>query len=124
LVIDRRQQIRHALSLEASFVWTDDEGIEHEAQGITRDISPKGLFIYTDFPPPPKVTLNIEVALSREESETIVSFPLRMKASALVLRVDPPTKSGLQGGFATVNNSFELLRGDAVVENDWKLWKN
>ena len=53
----------------------------------------------------------------------LASFPLRMKASALVLRVEQPSV-GLQGGFATVNNSFEFRRGDAVVENDWKLWTN
>ena len=104
-------------------MWTDTEGNEHGAQGITRDIAPKGMFIYTDSPPPPNAVLRIEVALSKEESQTIASFPLRMKASALVLRVEQPS-AGLQGGFATVNNSFEFRRGDAVVENDWEFWKN
>jgi hypothetical protein len=81
------------------------------------------MFIYTDFPPPLKSVLQIEVVLSKEESQAVAPFPLRMKASASVLRIESPAKPGLQGGFATVNNSFELLRGDTVVENDWKLWK-
>jgi hypothetical protein len=112
--LERRRQARHILSLQANFVWTDAEGIDHGAQGITRDITSKGMFIYTDSPPPPKADLHIEVVLSAGEFE--VFAPFLMQALALVVRIEPPQKPSLQGGFAILNKSYELLRGTAVVE--------
>lgn len=113
--MERRKQGRHALNLQANFGWTDAEGVEHRAQGFTRDISSKGMFIYTDSPPPPKVDLDVEVFLAfRWPFENKV--PPRMLASALVVRIDLPEKLGLQSGFAILNKSYKLLRGEAVIE--------
>jgi hypothetical protein len=112
--LERRQPDRHALNLQANFEWTDAEGIEHSAQGFTRDICSKGMFIYTDSPPASKADLQVEVVLSSWPFENKV--PPRMRASALVVRVEPPGKPGLRGGFAAVNKSYDLLRGEAVIE--------
>jgi hypothetical protein len=96
-------------------VWTDAEGLDHGGQGITRDIASKGIFIHTNSPPPPRSDLHIEVVLSAGDSE-IFAFPVLMQASALVVRVEPPQRSGLQGGFAVLTKSYELLRGKVVDE--------
>jgi hypothetical protein len=114
--LERRQQARHVLSCQANFMWTDTEGVEHAAQGITRDITPKGMFIHTYSTPPPKTDLHVEVVLTAGEFELFSPVPLLMHAEALVLRVEPPAEAGLQGGFAILNKSYELLRGGAVSE--------
>jgi hypothetical protein len=114
--LERRRQARQILSLQANFVWTDAEGIDHGGQGITRDVASKGMFIYTDSPPPPGSDVHTEVVLSVGDFEIFAPFPLVMQALALVVRVEPPQKPGLQGGFAILNKSYELLRGTAVVE--------
>jgi len=113
--LERRQQTRHGLRLRSNFEWTDTEGVVHAAQGFTRDICSKGMFIYADFQPPPKADLHVEVLLS-SDLEFKEDHQLRLRASALVLRVEPTLNSGVQGGFATLNKSYELLRGDAVIE--------
>jgi hypothetical protein len=116
--LERRQQSRYGLSLQANFVWTDAEGVDHVGQGITRDIASKGMFIYTESPPPPGCDLHIDVVLSAGDFE-VFPFPVFMKASALVLRVEPTQTVGLQGGFAIANKKYELLRGEPVAKNDW-----
>jgi hypothetical protein len=121
--LERRRQARHILSLQANFVWTDVEGIDHGGQGITRDVASKGMFFYTDSPPPPGSDLHIEVVLSIGDFDIVAPFPLLMQALALVVRVEPPQKPGLQGGFAVLNKSYELLPGK-VVDEERGAWRS
>jgi hypothetical protein len=112
---EHRRETRHNLRLRSNFAWADTEGIVHTAQGFTRDIGSKGMFIYTDCQPPLKADLHVEVFLSSDE-EVRKDLQLRLCASALVLRVDP-VAAGLSGGFAILNKSYELLRGEVVLKD-------
>ena len=73
------------------------------------------MFIYTDCQPPLKADLQVEVFLSSDE-EVRKDLQLRLCASALVLRGDP-IAAGLSGGFAILNKSYELLRGEVVLKD-------
>lgn len=112
-LLERRQQARHLLSLLANFQWTDEQGVERAAEGFTRDICSKGIFIYADSALVPKTDLRLEVSLSSGGNSGV-----RIRASALILRVEPPMSPERQGGFATLIKSYELLRGEAVIEED------
>ena len=113
--VEHRRETRHNLRLRSNFEWADTEGIIHTAQGFTRDIGSKGMFIYTDSQPPLMAELHVEVFLSSDE-EVRKDLQLRLCASALVLRVDP-IAAGLSGGFAILNKSYELLRGEVVLKD-------
>lgn len=95
----------------------DEEGAPHQGEGVTRDISIKGMFIYSHSRPPPKADLRVEVFLSSSGLESGKNLTLRVQASALVVRVEPPMKPGVQGGFATVSKIYRLLGGERLLED-------
>ena len=61
--MDRREQIRFGIRALVRFEWSDGEGVRHREQGFTRDMSSKGMFIFSDSLPPTKVDLHAEVLL-------------------------------------------------------------
>jgi PilZ domain-containing protein len=92
-----------------------DEGVVRRGQGHTRDISSKGMFIYSDSEPPAKADLRVEVSLrSIAEANTEV----RLSAEALVIRVEAFSGSGANHGFAILNRSYKLLNGTTPID-DW-----
>jgi PilZ domain len=93
-----------------------DEGVVRRGQGHTRDISSKGMFIYSDSEPPAKADLRVEVSL-RPVAET--NTKLRLSAEALVIRVEPSSGTGANHGFAILNRSYKLLNGATPIE-DWE----
>lgn len=72
---------------------------------MTRDISPKGMFIYSDVRPPAKADLHVDVSFQDVLS---VATNLKMGARGLVIRVEPGTSAGAVEGFAILNRSYEL----------------
>jgi PilZ domain len=85
-----------------------DEGVLRRGHGFTRDISPKGMFIYSDIKPPEKADLRVEVSF-RDLTSTPTN--MQMSAKGLVIRLEPATNSGSQQGFAILNRSLELHDG-------------
>ena len=112
---EQRRETRHNLRLRSTFEWADAEGIVHMAQGCTRDICAKGMFICTDSHPPLKTDVCIEVLLSPDQ-EIRQDSQLRIRASALVVRVDP-IAPGTKGGFAVLHKSYALLRGEVDLKD-------
>jgi hypothetical protein len=102
--LERREQTRYGVQALVNFEWID-EGILRKGQGITRDISPKGLFIYSDVKPPVKADLLVDVRFERVFSK---AKNLKMGARGLVIRVEAETRSGSVEGFAILNRSYEL----------------
>jgi len=104
---ERREHPRYSVRALVDFEWMDD-GMLRRGQGQTRDISSKGIFVYSPSEPPTKADLEVEVFLS-PVAEAVTK--LRISAKGLVIRVEPATKFGEDGGFAVLNKSLILLNG-------------
>jgi hypothetical protein len=111
--LERREHTRYGVRALVDFEWIDD-GVPRRGQGITRDISTKGMFIYSNAHPPSKADLLVDVSFRDVSS---VPTNLQMRAKGLVIRVEPATDPGSQQGFAILNRSFELLEGGNTVHN-------
>ena len=102
--LERRERTRYGVQALVNFEWID-AGVLRKGQGITRDISPKGLFIYSDVKPPVKADLLVDV---RFEHVLSMAKNLKMGARGLVIRVEAGTGGGSVEGFAILNRSYEL----------------
>ena len=91
-----------------------DEGVLRRGRGLTRDISTKGMFIYSLINPPAKADLLVDVSFRDVNS---IPTNLQMRAKGLVIRVEPATEPGSQQGFAILNRSYELLDRINAVRN-------
>ena len=109
--LERREQTRYDLRAIVDFEWMDADGVPHSGRGQTRDISTKGMFIYSDSQPPAKADVQVEVSL-RSVAEAVTN--LSMKVEALVIRVEPPTSLGIRHGFAVLNRSCKLHNGGPI----------
>jgi hypothetical protein len=112
--MERRESPRFGLHALVDFEWRDSEGVSHRERGHTRDISSKGMFIYSLSEPPAKADVQVEVSF-RSVAETYMN--LRLRATALVLRVEPETRRGAPHGFALLNRSCKLYDGVAPIED-------
>jgi hypothetical protein len=111
--LERREQTRYGVRARVDFEWVE-EGVLQRGQGLTRDISSKGMFIYSDSEPPPRADLRVRVSFS-SVAEALTSVQLR--ALALVLRLEPASSPELQHGFAILNRSYELHDGVSSIED-------
>jgi hypothetical protein len=112
--LERREQIRFGVHAVVDFEWLDGEGVRQQGRGLTRDISPKGLFIYSDSQPPAKADLQVEVFFA---SVTGANTNLQLRTKALVLRGEPATRQGERHGFALLNRSCKLYDGVTPFED-------
>jgi hypothetical protein len=103
--LEQREQFRFGLRALVKFKWIDGDGVLHQEEGVTRDISSKGMFICSEFQPPAKVDLRAEVLFSCMAG---ADTNLELRPRAVVLRVESATKSGSSGGFAVLNRSYNL----------------
>ena len=111
--LERREQTRYGLRALVDFDWTDTEGVPHQWKGFTRDISTKGMFIYSEAQPPEKADLQVEVSLG---SIPDALTNLQMTVEALVIRVDPALDPGILRGFAVLNRSCKLHNESSLEE--------
>ena len=111
--MERRDYTRYGVRALVDFEWMD-EGVPQRGHGITRDISTKGMFIYSDVEPPEKADLCVNVFF-RDVSP--VPTKLSMRATGLVIRLEPATGFGEHRGFAILHRSYELFDGANPVRN-------
>lgn len=86
------------------FEWLDG-GVLRRGHGLTKDISSKGMFIYSDIEPPAMADLRVEVSF---RNITSLTTNLLMRAKGLVIRGEPASTPGSPKGFAILNRSYEL----------------
>jgi hypothetical protein len=91
-----------------------EEGVLKTGRGVTRDISSKGMFIYSNSKPPTKADLRVRVSFA-SVAQTLTKAQLR--ANSLVVRVDPPSSPGADYGFAILNRSYELHDGVSAIKD-------
>ena len=106
--VERREHRRYSVQALVNFEWRDNGSILHQACGITRDISSKGIYIFTDLRPPENADLNIDVSFS---SVAEADVKLRMRAKAVVIRVETASIAGEFHGFAVFNRIARLHPG-------------
>jgi hypothetical protein len=111
--LEQREQTRYGVRALVDFEWVE-EGVLRRGQGLTRDISKKGMFIYSDSTPPTKTDLRVKVSFI-PFARTLTKVQLR--ANSLVLRVEPPSPPGTDHGFAILNRSYELHDGVSPIED-------
>lgn len=102
--MELRNRVRYRLKAEALFAW---EGADHDqflGEGVTRDISMAGTFVFTSTCPPVGATVQLDVLLSPALGSA--RRTVRIKTQARVIRVDHTTSSE---GFATASEDLNLL---------------
>ncbi len=61
--MEQRRVFRYAIVATAAFAWPDKGGITQRSEGITRDMSGSGAFIYAAVGPTEQVPVRIEFEL-------------------------------------------------------------
>jgi hypothetical protein len=105
--VEQRKAFRYAMVATAAFVWQDERGIQQRSEGITRDMSGSGAFIYAAVGPTEQVPVRIEFALPPIEEG---KAPLRVRVKARVVRVERDPADPVHRGFA-VSYEGAVLRG-------------
>lgn len=100
--MELRNRVRYRLSADAVFTW---EGPQHRlvGEGVTRDISVAGAFIFTRTCPPVGARVELEIFLSRAHGNS--GKGVQIKTEARVVRVEHSATEG----FAAVSEDFTLL---------------
>ncbi len=111
--LERREHTRYGIRALVDFEWMDG-AVVRRGQGITRDISSKGMFIYSEFELLEKADVLVDVSFRDVDPR---STNLLMRAKGLVIRVEPAAEPGSQQGFAILNRSYELHDGINAVLN-------
>jgi hypothetical protein len=96
--MQQRASVRFQLRLPVIFRWNDEQGGRQQNGGFTRDISTRGLFVYSPIPPPSGVTVELEVMLPPLEES---GHGVRLQSEGRVLRIE---RKGEHTGFASTGN--------------------
>jgi hypothetical protein len=113
--LERREQIRFGVRALVKFEWIDGQGTRHQEQGFTRDISSRGMFIFSDSLPPTKADLQAEVFFGGIAG---AGANLELRVNALVLRVESVLESGSYNGFAVLNRSYSIANQGSIPERE------
>jgi hypothetical protein len=116
--MEQRTESRCLLSARAVFSWEGPEQKKLEGEGVTRDISSSGAFIVTTSCPPVYTVVHVELFLPPLHG-TVAT--VRIRAEALVLRMEHGPPGEQQSGFAVDSPGFRFSSG---VEPDSKSGSN
>jgi PilZ domain len=101
----RRVESRNRMKLNVVFRWKDADGA-HEAEGITRDLSPKGIYVNTAFPPAIHGVVRCYMLLPSLTDDETETGDLEATVIGRVVRTD----SSDHCGFAVAARVFVLAR--------------
>lgn len=103
--VERRLALRYAVSADVLFSW-EERGAYTKGEGVTRDMSTHGLFVYSSILPPESAPVRIEVVFPPLLER---GMPVRIKVRGRVTRVEEELAGALQSGFAVSSVSTSLL---------------
>jgi hypothetical protein len=103
--MEARASVRYRFGTPAVFSWESQAGGRFKGEGLTRDISVRGVYILTPTCPPPKVVIQVEIFLT---SPGATGHSVRIVTEGRVLRVEHPAKGKARGGFAVAGKGFEI----------------
>lgn len=104
VTMEQRNRVRYRLSAAAVFVWDGPHDGRLHGEGLTRDISVAGAFVFTRTCPPVGAILELEIFLAPIHGSGIRT--VQIKTEARVIRVE---HSDGAGGFAAVSKDLTLL---------------
>jgi uncharacterized membrane protein YgcG len=107
-LMERRIQDRYLLSARAVFSWEGPEQKRYEGEGVSRDISIAGAFILTRSCPPAHTVVQVELFLPPIHG---TEATVRLRAQALVLRVEHAPRGKEESGFAVESAGFGFSSG-------------
>lgn len=112
--MDLRKLLRVPVAVSAVVSWADPTGRLQRTSAVTKDMSSKGMFLFSDSPPPVGSSIQLEIPLPLlRYAETSV----RVKADAKVVRIQPPLQGeeDLSSGFAVITRKFTLHDQEEVA---------
>jgi hypothetical protein len=103
-----RGAVRYPLKANVIFSWHQERGIHSNGAGVTRDMSTKGVFVYSMDLPPRNAQIEMEVAFPpvREEARTV-----RIHVRGRIVRTESHMDSGYDG-FAISSKSTILCSSE------------
>jgi hypothetical protein len=105
--LERRKYKRFDLQVRVQFNWKDGEGVHQMGSGLTRDISTKGMFVYSESLPSHGANVQTEIFLPSPP----LGNSLQMITKARAVRVQPATHGKSDTGFAVLfHRAIELRR--------------
>src|ERR1700758_2776906 len=98
---------RYPVRASVLFSWDEERGIHLEGTGVTRDMSIKGVFVYSMVLPSKNASVAMEVAFPplRENAP-----PVRIHVRGRIVRTESNTVDPVHAGFAITSEST-ILRG-------------
>ena len=105
--MEQRKVFRYSIVATATIEWQDESGMPQRCEGITRDMSGSGAFIYAAVGPTEHVPARIEFELPPLEERKAT---LRVRVKARVVRVERDPADPVHSGFA-VSYEGAVLRG-------------
>jgi hypothetical protein len=91
--------IRFPLQAPIAFWWTDESGNRQQYEGLSRDLSDRGAFVFATVCPP--VGTNVGFRISLEDLPDVIgTFPIEVEGK--VLRVERPATGKGSCGFAVL----------------------
>jgi hypothetical protein len=103
-----RAALRYSLSATVLFSW-EERGSYAKGDGVTRDMSTNGLFVYSRILPPKDASLRLEVGFPPLRESGV---PVRIKVRGRVVRVEKVLTEPGRNGFAVSSESTSLLGGE------------
>lgn len=102
--MDRRRQKRYELEAPVSFFWKDAGGNRRRGHGFLRDVSEKGVFVWTHESPPLGTKVQFEILFK----SAISASGLRMQARGEIVRVERSQQVEQGGGFAASTKTLRM----------------
>ena len=93
---DRRKGSRYEVRVPIRFSWKGFSGAWFHGEGITRDVSVTGAYVYTHTRPPMNAVLHAEILLPRASGRG----DIRAECEMHVRRVDQDLRGSRRAGFA------------------------
>jgi len=103
-VVDRRNGNRYRLNATVKFRWSGPEDGQYQGEGVTRDMSVAGAFVFATTCPPPSSVIQVEVFFPLIDSGS----KGLMEADMMVLRVEQDVSGNKRSGFSAVGERFSL----------------
>jgi hypothetical protein len=94
------------------FSWTDEKGVQQKAEGITRDISTKGAFIYAAVSPPEKTLIRMGVDLAPLRQGTV---RLHINVKGHIVRIEESKNDRVHSGFAVLSESTVMRERESTL---------
>ena len=115
LVLEMRSSFRYPVRAPVFFTWSDMKSQLRGGEGLTRDISSRGLFVLSADSPPAGMVVAVEVLLPRLDEG---GYGLRIEGRGYVTRAEARRDDGPKTGFGFCMDNLILRSSDDTALTD------